>query len=111
PRGHALARGRARDRGHPDGRIAGVRPASFPLLAAPLRLRGHPLRNRIVFCAHLTNLATDRLPTAAHAAYYGARADGGAGLIVTEEHTVHPSDRPYEKVIAGHDPAVLDRSE
>ncbi len=83
-------------------------PAPYPLLAAPLRLRGHTVGNRIVFCAHLTNLAADRLPTAAHAAYYGARAAGGAGLIVTEEHTVHPSDRPYEKVIAGHDPAVLD---
>src|SRR5699024_4631820 len=60
---------------------------------------------RIVFCAHLTNLAAEGLPTAEHAAYYGARARGGAGLIITEEHTVHPSDRPYEKLIRGYDPA------
>lgn len=78
-----------------------------PRLADPLVLGRHRLRNRIVFCAHLTNQADGGLPTAGHAAYYAARARGGAGLIVTEEHTVHPSDRPYEKLIRGHDPAVV----
>jgi 2,4-dienoyl-CoA reductase (NADPH2) len=28
-------------------------------------------------------------------------------LIITEEHTVHPGDRPYEKLIRGYHPAVL----
>ncbi|WP_028938041.1 FAD-dependent oxidoreductase [Pseudonocardia spinosispora] len=73
----------------------------------PLRLRGVTLRNRIVFAAHLTNFAADGLPTDRHAAYYGARAAGGAALVITEEHSVHPDDRPYEKLIRGHDPAVL----
>jgi len=36
-----------------------------------------------------------------------ARAAGGAGLIITEEHTVHPGDRPYEKLIRGYHPGVL----
>jgi 2,4-dienoyl-CoA reductase (NADPH2) len=65
------------------------------------------LRGRIVFAAHLTNYAVDGLPTARHAAYYAARAAGGAAMIVTEEHTVHPGDHPYEKVIRGWDPAVV----
>ncbi|RZT88623.1 mycofactocin system FadH/OYE family oxidoreductase 2 [Pseudonocardia sediminis] len=77
------------------------------LLHTPLRLGPLTLRNRVVFTAHLTGYATDGLPTAQHAAYYAARAAGGAGLVITEEHSVHPHDRPYEKVVRGHDPAVL----
>lgn len=65
------------------------------------------LRNRIIFPAHLTNFAVDGSVTDQHIAYYEARARGGAAMIVTEEHTVHPSDRPYEKLIRGWDPAVL----
>ena len=59
------------------------------------------MRNRIVFSAHLTNYARDGLPTEQHAAYYAARAAGGAGLIITEEHSTHPTDWPYEKLIHG----------
>ncbi|WP_443733827.1 mycofactocin system FadH/OYE family oxidoreductase 2 [Tomitella cavernea] len=88
------------------------RSPAVPLLSSPLRLgadgRATVLRNRVVFCAHLTNLAADGMPNADHAAYYEARARGGAGLIVTEEHTVHASDRPYEKLIRGYDPAVVE---
>jgi 2,4-dienoyl-CoA reductase (NADPH2) len=65
------------------------------------------LRNRIVFAAHLTLAAEDGLPTAEHAAYYAARAAGGTGLVITEEHSVLPSDRPYEKLIRGGDRAAL----
>ncbi|CAB4852043.1 unannotated protein [freshwater metagenome] len=54
-----------------------------------------------MFSAHLTNYARDGKPTAQHAAYYGARAAGGAGLIITEEHSTHPTDWPYEKLIHG----------
>src|SRR4029077_1111323 len=32
-----------------------------------------------------------------HVAYYRARAAGGAGVIVVEEASVHPSDWPYER--------------
>ena len=32
-----------------------------------------------------------------HVAYYQRRAAGGAGLIVTETASVHPSDWPYER--------------
>ncbi|GAA4747769.1 FAD-dependent oxidoreductase [Actinomycetospora chibensis] len=77
------------------------------VLADPVRLGPLVARNRIVFPAHLTNAAVARLPTAAHAAYYGARAAGGAGLIITEEQSVDPADRPYEKLVDGTDPAVV----
>ena len=81
--------------------------ARLSALGRPLRLGPVTARNRIVFTAHLTDAALDRRPTAQHAAYYAARAAGGAGLIVTEEQSAAPDDRPYEKLVAGHDPAVL----
>ncbi|MFW3172672.1 mycofactocin system FadH/OYE family oxidoreductase 2 [Geodermatophilus sp. CPCC 206100] len=80
---------------------------AFERLAAPLQVGPVTLPNRVVFPAHLTNFAVDGLPTARHAAYYAARAAGGAGLVVTEESTVDPADRPYEKLVRGYDPAVL----
>jgi mycofactocin system FadH/OYE family oxidoreductase 2 len=77
-------------------------------LFTPLRLGPVTVPNRVVFAAHLTNYADDGLPTAQHAAYYGARAAGGAGLVITEEHSTHPTDWPYEKLIHGFNPEVLD---
>ncbi len=73
----------------------------------PLRIGPVTVPNRIVFSAHLTNYAADGLPTEQHAAYYGARAAGGAGLIITEEHSTHRTDWPYEKLIHGFNPDVV----
>jgi 2,4-dienoyl-CoA reductase (NADPH2) len=70
-------------------------------LWTPLQLGPVETRNRIVFSAHLTNYARNGLPTEQHAAYYAARAAGGTGLIITEEHSTHPTDWPYEKLIHG----------
>jgi mycofactocin system FadH/OYE family oxidoreductase 2 len=79
----------------------------YRYLFSPMRIGPVVVRNRIVFSAHLTNYAEDGLPTEQHAAYYGARAAGGAGLIVTEEHSTHPTDWPYEKLIHGFHAAVI----
>ena len=70
-------------------------------LWTPLSLGPITTRNRLVFSAHLTNYARDGKPTEQHAAYYAARAAGGVGLIITEEHSTHPTDWPYEKLIHG----------
>jgi mycofactocin system FadH/OYE family oxidoreductase 2 len=80
----------------------------YRFLFSPLRLGPVVLANRIVFSAHLTNYAEDGLPSAQHTAYYEARAKGGAGLIITEEHSTHPTDWPYEKLIHGFNPEVID---
>ncbi len=78
------------------------------LLWSPLRLGPVTIRNRIVFSAHLTNYATqDGMPSEQHAQYYAARAAGGSGLIITEEHSTHPTDWPYEKLIHGFNPKVM----
>jgi 2,4-dienoyl-CoA reductase (NADPH2) len=76
-------------------------------LFTPLRIGPVTVRNRIVFSAHLTNYAAGGLPTEQHAAYYAARAAGGSGLIITEEHSTHVTDWPYEKLIHGFNSAVL----
>jgi mycofactocin system FadH/OYE family oxidoreductase 2 len=74
---------------------------AYRYLWSPLALGPVTVANRIVFSAHLTNYARDGRPTDQHAAYYGARAAGGVGLIITEEHSTHPTDWPYEKLIHG----------
>jgi mycofactocin system FadH/OYE family oxidoreductase 2 len=74
---------------------------AYRYLWTPLELGPVATRNRIVFAAHLTNYARDGRATEQHAAYYAARAAGGAGLIITEEHSTHPTDWPYEKLIHG----------
>jgi mycofactocin system FadH/OYE family oxidoreductase 2 len=79
----------------------------FRLLFTPLRVGPVVIPNRIVFAAHLTNYAADGLPTRQHVAYYEARARGGAGLIITEEHSTHPTDWPYEKMIHGFHREVI----
>ena len=79
----------------------------YRYLFSPLRIGPIIVRNRIVFSAHLTNYAADGLPTEQHAAYYEARAAGGAGLIITEEHSTHATDWPYEKLIHGFHREVI----
>jgi mycofactocin system FadH/OYE family oxidoreductase 2 len=79
----------------------------YRYLFSPLQLGPVTLRNRVVFSAHLTNYAAEGHPTAQHAAYYEARAKGGAGLIITEEHSTHPTDWPYEKLIHGFHRSVI----
>jgi 2,4-dienoyl-CoA reductase (NADPH2) len=74
---------------------------AYRYLWTPLELGPVEVRNRIVFSAHLTNYARNGKPTEQHAAYYAARAAGGTGLIITEEHSTHPTDWPYEKLIHG----------
>ncbi|MBI2708421.1 MAG: mycofactocin system FadH/OYE family oxidoreductase 1 [Actinobacteria bacterium] len=66
-------------------------------LLEPLVLRGRTARNRIVFGPHETNLGRSRSVSDRHVAYYRRRAVGGAGIVVIEEASVHPSDWPYER--------------
>jgi mycofactocin system FadH/OYE family oxidoreductase 2 len=76
-------------------------------LFSPFRVGNITLQNRIVFSAHLTNYAEDCMPSDRHAYYYRERARGGVGLIITEEHSVHPTDHPYEKLIHAFNAAVI----
>jgi mycofactocin system FadH/OYE family oxidoreductase 2 len=84
-----------------------VRHPQFPYLFSPLHLGTVTVPNRIVFSAHLTNLAQANLPGPDIAAYYEERARGGAGLIITEEQSVHPTDHAYERLIKAYDESVI----
>lgn len=58
-------------------------------LLSPIDLRGHRLKNRIVFGAHTANMSDMGLPGPRAASYWVERARGGAGMIVTEPVPVH----------------------
>jgi 2,4-dienoyl-CoA reductase-like NADH-dependent reductase (Old Yellow Enzyme family)/thioredoxin reductase len=60
-----------------------------PRLMSPLRLRGHTLRNRIVFGAHTANMSDQGMPGPRFGKYLLERALGGAAMIVTEPVPVH----------------------
>ncbi len=79
----------------------------YERLFQPLRIGPRESRNRILFGSHTTNLAHHNLLSREHADYYAARAEGGAGIIVLEEHIVHPSDMPYERAILGYLPETV----
>ncbi len=84
-----------------------MRHPQFPYLFSPLHLGTITVPNRIVFSAHLTNLAQANLPGPDLAAYYEERARGGAGLVITEEQSVHPTDHAYERLIKAYDESVI----
>ena len=73
----------------------------YDRLFQPLEIGPREVRNCILFGSHATNLARHNLLSPRHADYYAARAGGGAGMIVLEEHIVHTSDMPYESAVLG----------
>ena len=79
----------------------------FPYLFSPLKIGKVEVKNRISFQPHLTNFAINCLPTKRHMYYWGERAKGGAGLIITEEMSIHPTDRAYEKLVDVYLPEVI----
>src|SRR5260370_24128496 len=79
----------------------------YQYLFTPIRIGQTVIPNRIVFAAHLTNLAEENLPGPRLTAYYAERARGGCGLIITEEQSVPPSDWAYQKLTHGFDPHVV----
>ena len=69
----------------------------MPGLVDAVELAGRRAASRVVFGPHETNLGRGRGISDRHVAYYERRAAGGAGVIVTETASVHPSDWPYER--------------
>jgi mycofactocin system FadH/OYE family oxidoreductase 2 len=79
----------------------------YKYLFSPLKIGSITAKNRVVFSAHMTNNGQRGVVTDKHIAYYTERAKGGAGLIITEEQSVHPTDRAYEKLIDAFDRRVI----
>src|SRR5437763_1656872 len=76
----------------------------YSKLFQPLTIGPREAHNRMLFGSHTTNFAQHNLLSQQHADYYATRAEGGAGIIVLEEHIVHPSDLPYERALLGYLP-------
>ncbi len=76
-------------------------------LFQPIRLGPREAGNRIIFGSHITNFGRKNVLSERHAQYYAARAEGGAGIIVLEEHIVHPSDWPYQYALQGYLPETV----
>ncbi len=68
-------------------------PPGTPPMFSPLRLRGLELRNRVVVSPMDMYSATDGVPGDFHLVHLGARALGGAGLVMTEMVCVSPEGR------------------
>ncbi|NIH88042.1 mycofactocin system FadH/OYE family oxidoreductase 1 [Amycolatopsis granulosa] len=66
-------------------------------LTGPVRVGGRTAPSRVLFGPHETNLARGRALADRHVAYYRRRAEGGAGIVVTETAGVHDSDWPCER--------------
>lgn len=65
---------------------------STSTLASPLKIRRLETKNRIAMSPMTRGFCPDGVPTEEVANYYGRRADGGCGLIITEAVGVdHPS--------------------
>jgi 2,4-dienoyl-CoA reductase-like NADH-dependent reductase (Old Yellow Enzyme family) len=79
----------------------------FEHLFSPLALGKAILPNRICFLAHRTNFGKKGTFTDRHVAYYARRAQGGCGLIILGELSIHPNDRPWESVIEAYHPQVV----
>ena len=72
--------------------FAGGEKAAPPMFA-PFRLREMTLENRVVVSPMATYSAVDGCPTDFHLVHYGARAQGGAGLVFTEMTCVSEEGR------------------
>ncbi|WP_079052505.1 bifunctional salicylyl-CoA 5-hydroxylase/oxidoreductase [Streptomyces regalis] len=68
-------------------------PPGTPPMFTPFRLRGLTLRNRVVVSPMDMYSATDGVPGDFHLVHLGARALGGAGLVMTEMVCVSPEGR------------------
>ena len=77
----------------PGAAAAAPAPSAPPPMFTPFRLRGLTLANRVVVSPMDMYSAEDGTPNDFHLVHLGARALGGAGLIVTEMTCVSPEGR------------------
>ena len=79
---------------------------SYPKLFSPWTLGGVPLKNRLAHASILTHFAKDGKPTQRLLNYLSGRAQGGAGLIVTEPLAMLSRVPPSNRVHAFHDSSI-----
>jgi anthraniloyl-CoA monooxygenase len=80
-----------------------------PPMFAPFRLRTMELTNRVVVSPMAMYSAVEGCPNDFHLVHYGARAEGGAGLIYTEMTCISPEGRISPGCTGMYSPAHLER--
>jgi 2,4-dienoyl-CoA reductase-like NADH-dependent reductase (Old Yellow Enzyme family)/thioredoxin reductase len=76
----------------------------LPSLFSPIKIKSLELTNRVVMPPMGTNLGnTDGTVSEANLAYIKRRARGGAGLIITEISSVHPSGSGIANELGAYD--------
>lgn len=65
--------------------------STFKYLFTPQKIGATTVKNRIFSTGHMTTYVQNGLPTDQLIAYHRERAKGGAGLVIVEANTVHPS--------------------
>jgi 2,4-dienoyl-CoA reductase-like NADH-dependent reductase (Old Yellow Enzyme family) len=77
-------------------------------LFRPFRLKSLELKNRIVMAPMTRNFAPDGVPGQANADYYRRRAEGGAGLLLSEGTVINrPASRNEARIPFFHGDAAL----
>jgi len=82
-------------------------PTPPPPVLSPYAYGRLDLRNRLAFIATVNNLGRNTEITDELVAYYAARARGGAGLIVTDGLSVHPTSIPNGTVPLAYDASLV----
>ncbi|MGH3662202.1 MAG: FAD-dependent oxidoreductase [Micromonosporaceae bacterium] len=82
-------------------------PHAPSLVLSPFALGTLELRNRVAFLATVNNLGRNRLITDEQVAFYEARARGGAGVIITEGMSVHPTSIPNGTIPLAYEPDLV----
>lgn len=73
--------------------VPGTGPKARPPMFTPFRVRGLTLKNRVVVSPMAMYSAVDGVPGDFHLVHLGARALGGAGMVVAEMTCVSPDAR------------------
>lgn len=76
-------------------------------LFSPTMLGNTKLENRFCLLAHRTHFGRGGRLSDRHIAYYRRRAQGGCGLIILGELTLHENDWPWESLIDLREPAAI----
>jgi anthraniloyl-CoA monooxygenase len=80
-----------------------------PPMFAPFRLRNMELANRVVVSPMAMYSAVEGCPNDFHLVHYGARAEGGAGLVYTEMTCISPEGRISPGCAGMYAPEHLER--
>ena len=83
--------------------------SAYPHLFSPLQIGNVSVRNRIMQTAHVKLFAYNAVDSDRNVAYQAARAQGGAGLLITGNRVVHPtSTTGFPRVAWAYRPEALE---